>query len=257
MSNETILAIEYDDNKRPFSIWTKDACYRVDYSETHGVLYYNDGSGLGEKKRLVVYGTGTYWALRGISVLTENSEDIVVLSTPVHVYNEDSFPIETIDDMVSLLDMHEVSGTIYCVACEDSMPDDDECVHVFQRLAGELGGSGQCYLDRDYESYKEDFLALVDRLDCPKEDMVADLEKSVIDTSLGGDLFKQSVVLTINGTGYREQVEKALTEFRDATYDGYGWLRSLEPGKTDEAIARTICWLRGEVYQPTPKALPA
>lgn len=246
--NNIILAIEYDKEKRPFTVWTKDTCYAVEHSKSHGAFYYDVGSGLCDNE-LIVYGPGVFWGAEGIDIHTENDKAITRLANPVHSVCEDGVSISTMNVLARHLDMEETNGSIYCRICDDYMPDgpEDECEHIFWSVNwGDYGGCGVCHSDADCEHYKKPFLALVEALGCPPEDLISDLRRGTVNTVITVSMLWQSISLTINGKDYSRQLEHALTELRGSTYEGYGWLYCLEPGKTDDDIKRTIGWLRGK-----------
>lgn len=237
-----ILAIEYDSARRPFTVWTESAEYR--FEQRHGAFYYNAGGGV-YRRELTISGPCEYWAAPEINVTRYGSDEITRLHEPVDAVQEDGFPIVTIDDLAHHLDAWEKNGSVYCRVCDDYMPDDEECRHMFWADNwGDLAGPGVCDSTTDYTAYKDSLFSLVEALGCPPEALIADLERDkTVDVTFVNAMVHQDIHLTIGGRSYNREVRQALTERRDEVYEGFGWLCCLFKGM-DEDVQRTISWLR-------------
>jgi hypothetical protein len=245
--DEKLVCVEFHEGK-PFSAFTGSDAYDVEFSKRCGGFFCYAGTSI--RSVTVLEGDETtLWVADGFPIvdgegapLDRNSIGDRLL--PALPMDEDGFPIETMDDMARHYDLFEVGGTVYCKVCDDRVPSgiEYECQHIFWHpFWGDYGGCGACEPDY-HELHRKELLAFVEVTGC-RDALLSALKSRTWEHHHVDAMLWQRIHLYLDGVDYGQQVEHALTEHREATYGGYGWLYSLEPGKTDEDIARTIRWL--------------
>jgi hypothetical protein len=136
-------------------------------------------------------------------------------------------------------------GTTYCRICDDSLPGDDLCVHLFWSDHGGLDGPGSDAADdNDWSRFKEGTLALVREVGCARSLARMLRQGEPMDVFTYDGMISVHYRVKIAGRDFSHQFNGLIG--RSDIEDPANWIRSL--GKdTPEASRQTLEWLDEEI----------
>lgn len=259
---ERVLAIEYEPDGKLGEVCTDWGMYSFFHSKEWGMFYHDYGSGSVRDNLYPVYGKNyLLWLAAGIAPALELStgehrhlkcspadlllKNIKLIKDPLVIENDyDGHPVYDPFAADSLGDY----DSVWCDICEDWMPDDSQyyCRHLFWSEAdGLVMGCGSEEVAPESHRVSLDkflgYLAAWGLLD----EFARGLAAGKNELYVSSDMISDWCNFTINGRYYGRLLEDHdLDEPEIETLVvGLEWLMSLEPGRTDRALALTQQWI--------------
>lgn len=143
---------------------------------------------------------------------------------------------------------------VSCSICDERFHEDNKCWHLFWTSSGEWGGAGS--YDVEPEAHREEFLELLAVLH-PKAVMALReaIRRHEYKWHLYGTIFGYDEMdARLCGLYYGQHFTQAAhARTQGSLLGGFGWLLSLEPGKTDAQDELTAKWITEWItQQPFP-----
>lgn len=235
-----LILLEFDSDMKPFAaVYDDDGYYEyfdIDYFRKSDMLYYHKSGGGG--KCLNVYREHKYWAANRITVMANDDQGEEILALKENLIAIPEKYSGPIDDWAC------DGETVWCTVCQDNLPNDDICRHLFWSKSRRWwAGTGDSDGDRWIKEIKESVFSVLN-----KSKLADVIEKAIAKNNFklewSGTIFGYDRVdFWFDGQRYGDEFTDDLTdEEEEAMSDGMGWLNGLDENAV-EARKLTIEWI--------------